>query len=161
MKQIHIFACVAVMGLTSLAFAQRPEGTSGELPLLITGTAVSIGGVGNPTGADRVEIRVTGTSSAAARERLHACVAALWNETEQGGASLDDIAEVYGAAHHAMAQGRAAINAMYALGGASSLYTSSPLERAHRDMHAMAAHVIARHDACRAGAPATRDDGSP
>jgi alkylation response protein AidB-like acyl-CoA dehydrogenase len=83
-------------------------------------------------------------SLAAARARLHACVACLWAAAEQGSASLSDIAEVYGAAHHAMAEGRAAIDAMYALGGASSLYTSSPLERAHRDMHAMAAHVIAQ-----------------
>ena len=83
-------------------------------------------------------------SLAAARARLHDCVAGLWSAAEQGSASLNDIAEVYGAAHHAMAEGRAAINAMYALGGASSLYTSSPLERAHRDMHAMAAHVIAQ-----------------
>jgi hypothetical protein len=74
MKQIHILACVAVVGLASLAFAQRPEGTSGELPLLITGTAVSVGGVGNPTGAARVEIRLTGTSSAAARERMLAAL---------------------------------------------------------------------------------------
>jgi len=51
---------------------------------------------------------------------------------------------VYGAAHHAMAQGRAAVGAMYALAGASALYTSSPLERMHRDLHAMAAHVIAQ-----------------
>ncbi len=43
-----------------------------------------------------------------------------------------------------MAQGRAAIDAMYPLAGASALYTSSPLERIHRDVHAMAAHVIAQ-----------------
>ena len=51
---------------------------------------------------------------------------------------------MFAAAHHAMAQGRAAVTAMYALAGASALYTSSPLERVHRDMHAMAAHVIAQ-----------------
>jgi hypothetical protein len=33
---------------------------------------------------------------------------------------------------------------MYTAAGASSLYTSSPLERIHRDLHAMAAHVIAQ-----------------
>ena len=49
-----------------------------------------------------------------------------------------------GAAHHAMAQGRGAVLAMHALAGASALYTSSPLERAHRDLHAMAAHIIAQ-----------------
>ncbi len=51
---------------------------------------------------------------------------------------------MFNAAHHAMAQGRAAVTAMYALAGASALYTSSPLERIHRDMHAMAAHVISQ-----------------
>jgi alkylation response protein AidB-like acyl-CoA dehydrogenase len=84
------------------------------------------------------------TSLAAARDRLHACVAKLWIAAESGSAPLAQIADVYGAAHHAMAEGRAALNAMYALSGVSSLYTSSPLERAHRDMHAMAAHVIAQ-----------------
>jgi hypothetical protein len=43
-----------------------------------------------------------------------------------------------------MAQGRAALNAAFLLAGATAIYSSSPLERAHRDLHAMAAHVIAQ-----------------
>jgi indole-3-acetate monooxygenase len=81
---------------------------------------------------------------AAAREFLHSRVAQLWTEAEAGQRPIASIAAVFAAAHHAMAQGRAAVSAMYALAGASALYTSSPLERAHRDMHAMAAHVIAQ-----------------
>ena len=81
---------------------------------------------------------------AAARELLQARVEKLWKEAEAGRRPVNGIAEVFGAAHHAMAQGRAAVSAMYALAGASALYTSSPLERAHRDMHAMAAHVISQ-----------------
>ena len=79
---------------------------------------------------------------AAARGHLHARVHELWAATQP--AAIEAIAAVYGAAHHAMAQGRAAVGAMHALAGASALYTSSPLERLHRDLHAMAAHVIAQ-----------------
>lgn len=81
---------------------------------------------------------------AAARGYLQAKVAEQWAAAERGTASLEQIAAVFGAAHHAMAAGRAAVSAGYSLGGATSLYTSSPLERAHRDMHAMAAHVISQ-----------------
>jgi len=81
---------------------------------------------------------------AAARTRLQSCVTSLWTSAGDGSAAPRGIADVFGAAHHAMAEGRAAISAMHALAGTSSLYTSSPLERAHRDMHAMAAHVIAQ-----------------
>ena len=84
------------------------------------------------------------TRIAAAREFLHARVAQLWMEAEAGQRTVNSIAAVFAAAHHAMAQGRDAVTAMYALAGASALYTSSPLERLHRDMHAMAAHVIAQ-----------------
>jgi alkylation response protein AidB-like acyl-CoA dehydrogenase len=80
----------------------------------------------------------------AAREHLHTSVTQLWEAAEAGGCTLQQIASVFGAAHGAMGAGRAAVTAMHALGGASSLYTSSPLERAHRDMHAMAAHVISQ-----------------
>jgi indole-3-acetate monooxygenase len=81
---------------------------------------------------------------AAAREHLHACVARLWQAAETGPAAAGEIAAVFAAAHHAMAQGREAVRAMHGLAGASALYTSSPLERAHRDMHAMSAHIIAQ-----------------
>lgn len=81
---------------------------------------------------------------AAAREHLHGCVAKLWRAADAGQAGVGEIARVFGAAHHAMAQGRAAVIAMHALAGVSALYTSSPLERAHRDLHAMAAHIIAQ-----------------
>ena len=81
---------------------------------------------------------------AAARDYLHGCVARLWRAADAQPAGPADIAAVFGAAHHAMAQGRAAVAAMYALAGASALYTSSPLERAHRDLHAMSAHIIAQ-----------------
>jgi alkylation response protein AidB-like acyl-CoA dehydrogenase len=81
---------------------------------------------------------------AAAREFLHARVSQLWTEAEAGQRTVNSIAAVFAAAHHAMAQGRAVVSTMYALAGASALYTSSPLERVHRDMHAMAAHVIAQ-----------------
>jgi alkylation response protein AidB-like acyl-CoA dehydrogenase len=80
----------------------------------------------------------------AARRHLQEGVARLWAATEEGAVTPALIAEVYGAAHHGMAQGRAAVDAMYSLAGASALYTSSPLERIHRDVHAMAAHVIAQ-----------------
>jgi alkylation response protein AidB-like acyl-CoA dehydrogenase len=81
---------------------------------------------------------------AAAREYLRGCVARLWRAAEVEQAGPRDIAAVFGAAHHAMAQGRSAVQSMHALAGASALYTSSPLERAHRDLHAMAAHIIAQ-----------------
>jgi len=84
------------------------------------------------------------TRIGAARRHLQESVARLWTATEEGAVTPTLIAEVYGAAHHGMAQGRAAVDAMYSLAGASALYTSSPLERIHRDVHAMAAHVIAQ-----------------
>jgi hypothetical protein len=84
------------------------------------------------------------TRLAAAREHLHGAVTRLWAEADAGAVGAASIAAVYASAHHAMAQGRAAVAAGHALAGATALYTSSPLERAHRDLHAMAAHVIAQ-----------------
>jgi alkylation response protein AidB-like acyl-CoA dehydrogenase len=81
----------------------------------------------------------------AARAHLHACVGRTWEAAVAGkAASLADITAVWTAAHHAADACYAAVDAMYASGGTSSLYTSCPLERAHRDIHAMSRHVVAQ-----------------
>ena len=119
-------ALAALIALTTTKTVVDPGPTLGERPAVLAAIA-----------ENRARL-------AAARDHLHGSVARLWADAEAGAVSEAAIATVYGAAQHAMAQGRAAVGAAYALAGASALYTSSPLERAHRDLHAMAAHVIAQ-----------------
>jgi alkylation response protein AidB-like acyl-CoA dehydrogenase len=85
-----------------------------------------------------------GASVAAARGHLRASVSELWSAVCAGPATLEGITAAWTAAHHAADQGRSAVEAMYAAGGTSSLYTSCPLERAHRDLHAMSRHLVAQ-----------------
>jgi alkylation response protein AidB-like acyl-CoA dehydrogenase len=79
----------------------------------------------------------------AARAYLHARVDELWHTaTSSAPRALDEISAVWAGALHASDTGRAAVEAMYAAGGTTSLYTDCPLERAHRDMHAMQRHIV-------------------
>jgi hypothetical protein len=55
----------------------------------------------------------------------------------------EEKADVYAAANHAMLVARAAVDALHGLGGTRALYTHCPLERAHRDLHAMLRHIVA------------------
>ncbi len=81
----------------------------------------------------------------AARLYLRSCLARLWDAVSSGAPpAMEDITAVWAAAHHAIDQGRTTVDTMYAAAGASSLYTSCPLERAHRDIHAMSRHMIAQ-----------------
>ena len=62
---------VVALALTSMAQAQR--GTSGatlDLPLRITGTAISAGGFRNPTGVARIEIHLNRLSAPGQRDEL-------------------------------------------------------------------------------------------
>jgi indole-3-acetate monooxygenase len=102
-----------------------------------------------PAPADRPEVLASiarhSAAVEAARVYLRSCVARLWDAVSSGAPpALEDITAVWTAAHHAVDQSRSTVEAMYAAGGASSLYTSCPLERAHRDIHAMSRHVIAQ-----------------
>jgi alkylation response protein AidB-like acyl-CoA dehydrogenase len=79
----------------------------------------------------------------AARVYLHACAAQLWRTAVSGGPpALDEITALWGAGLHAAAVSETAVDVAYAAGGINSLYTSCPLERAHRDMHAMRRHIV-------------------
>jgi alkylation response protein AidB-like acyl-CoA dehydrogenase len=81
----------------------------------------------------------------AARSHLHTTTGRIWDKAGAGQpVELDDISAVWGAALHANNVSRHAVDAMYGIGGTSSLYTACPLERAHRDIHAMMRHVISQ-----------------
>ena len=74
MKHINKFVCAAVLAAAAVvgtaAQEQGATGTSGSLPLRIVGHAISVAGVGNPTGAARVEILLSRISPSAAKTRL-------------------------------------------------------------------------------------------
>jgi alkylation response protein AidB-like acyl-CoA dehydrogenase len=113
----------------------------------LAGTKVNVEAI--PDLRDRPAVLATiarqATALDAARAHLHGCAARLWDASSSGsGPTLADISAVWGAAHHAADVGRSTVEAMYAAGGTSSLYTSCPLERAHRDMHAMSRHIVAQ-----------------
>jgi alkylation response protein AidB-like acyl-CoA dehydrogenase len=81
----------------------------------------------------------------AARAYLRACAGRLWDAAGSGAApTIEGITDVWASALHAVDAARSTVEAMYAAGGTSSLYTDCPLERAHRDLHAMSRHVVAQ-----------------
>ncbi|HEX6996953.1 MAG TPA: acyl-CoA dehydrogenase family protein [Gammaproteobacteria bacterium] len=89
------------------------------------------------------DIARQGAALEAARTYLHACASQLWRTAVAGGPpALDEITSLWGASLHAADAAETAVDTMYAAGGISSLYTACPLERAHRDMHAMRRHIV-------------------
>src|SRR5690606_14686155 len=79
----------------------------------------------------------------AARVYVLACAARLWRTAVAGGPpALDEITALWGASLHAAAVAEAAVDAAYAAAGVDSLYTACPIERAHRDLHAMRRHIV-------------------
>lgn len=82
---------------------------------------------------------------AAARAYLQDCTGHIWDTAERGDAvSVDDIGNAWAAASHANGVARDTLDAMYAAAGTSALYVECPLERAHRDIHAMFRHIMAQ-----------------
>jgi alkylation response protein AidB-like acyl-CoA dehydrogenase len=78
----------------------------------------------------------------ALRERLKAACGDLWRKAQAGRHENADIAALFAAAVTTALECRAAVAELYAAAGASALYTDSPLERAHRDIHAVTQHIV-------------------
>ncbi|HEU4430532.1 MAG TPA: acyl-CoA dehydrogenase family protein [Myxococcota bacterium] len=81
----------------------------------------------------------------AARSHLRRRTGELWSSAETGvRPSLHEISAGWAAAHHAIDAARTTLDGAYAAAGTTSLYSVCPLERAHRDLHAMLRHVVAQ-----------------
>jgi alkylation response protein AidB-like acyl-CoA dehydrogenase len=82
----------------------------------------------------------------AARLLLHDALGDLWTTCSQGIAVTDmQRARMWGGAVHAAIATKAVVTAMYEAAGASALYVDCPLERAHRDIHAVTQHIVLAH----------------
>lgn len=77
-----------------------------------------------------------------ARLYLYDSVERLWRTLlETGTAPIEMRADARMAAWHAVFSSAKAVDLMYSAAGATALYTSSPLERAFRDVHAITQHI--------------------
>lgn len=82
------------------------------------------------------------TKLEASRNQLRSTCERLWETAQQPGAPKPpEIAAVLSASLAAAQECRAAVTEIYAAAGTSSLYTDSPIERAHRDIHAVMQHI--------------------
>lgn len=78
----------------------------------------------------------------AMRERLRTTCDRLWDAAVAGDEiESTDIGALLGTAITTAQQCRAAVTEIYAAAGTSSLYIDSPIERAHRDIHAVMQHI--------------------
>jgi indole-3-acetate monooxygenase len=90
------------------------------------------------------QIRVSQAESLVRSARLYLfdSLEQLWSTvTRTGEAPMAERAQARLAASHAVASAVQAVDLMYTAAGASALYTSSPLERAFRDIHAITQHI--------------------
>jgi alkylation response protein AidB-like acyl-CoA dehydrogenase len=152
-------------------FTDRPRETGalyafpafGLLALAIAGVTL---GIGRAAIHDLVELAVAKTPTAgqrslaerpttqatlsradaalrAARSFLHEAIGEAWEEAEtRGEVSTERRAVLRMASTNATGAAAAAVDAAYNLGGGTSIYETSPLQRRFRDMHAATQHML-------------------
>ena len=83
------------------------------------------------------------TALRAARALVNETIDETWQRVSAGGeVTLRDRAALRMAASHAMTSAAGVVDEMYSLGGGTSIYATSPLERRFRDVHAATQHVL-------------------
>jgi alkylation response protein AidB-like acyl-CoA dehydrogenase len=105
---------------------------------------------GGPGLRDRPSVQLLVAQQTAAAEAasdyLRRRLGTLWAAAERGtdAPPLAEIGSVWAAAYHAVDVAKVTIEGVYAAAGTTALYTSCPLERAHRDLHAMLRHIVSQ-----------------
>jgi alkylation response protein AidB-like acyl-CoA dehydrogenase len=98
----------------------------------------------------------------AARAYALSAVSAAWDRVRAGDAlSLDDWSAVRLAATYVTEVAAEVISFAYRSGGASALYSTSPLQRYFRDIHAATQHIAATDDAYEAAGRARLGIATP
>ena len=78
-----------------------------------------------------------------ARVYFHETMAKAWDEANRGSElPLDTRRDIRLAATHAARSSMRAVDLMYNLGGGTSVYKSSPLQRIFRDVHVASQHMM-------------------
>ena len=100
-----------------------------------------------PATRDRPSVQTlvasSGAKLAAARLLLYSALADVWTACTQKVTVTDaQRAQLWESGHHAAHVSREVVRSMYDLAGASALYIGCPLERTHRDIHAVMQHVV-------------------
>lgn len=94
-------------------------------------------------GANQSMVARTTATLDAMHAHLHKTYGDLWRKVQANEApAAEDLAEVWSAAITTALECRSAVSAMYAAAGTSSLYVDHPIERAHRDIHAVMQHIV-------------------
>ncbi|WP_299122817.1 hypothetical protein [uncultured Winogradskyella sp.] len=101
----------------------------------------------NPDLRDRLTIQAAVAKGKnllnSSRAQLHNSVDAIWKTSLEKDTYTDEqLADVWAASCQAAANARSMVSEIYAVAGTASLYTSSRIERAHRDIHAVLQHGI-------------------
>jgi indole-3-acetate monooxygenase len=91
----------------------------------------------------QAQLAAADASLRAARSFLHEAIGQAWDEAaERGEGSVERRAVVRMAATHAAAAASGAVDTAYNLGGGTSIYETSPLQRRFRDVHAATQHML-------------------
>ncbi len=146
----HPIARVPILATISAGFAAQAIGVAQmalDTVLHQAKTKITPGPI--PDLRDRVTSRVEfaelSCALTAARAHLHRCVGDVWDKAvAESPITLEDIGDIYSAALVADQVSIRTVNTMYAIGGTTSIYAGCPLERARRDIHVMARHVVAQ-----------------
>jgi alkylation response protein AidB-like acyl-CoA dehydrogenase len=78
-----------------------------------------------------------------ARALLYEAIAHAWDSAcDRGQIPLEQRSALRLAATHASSAAAASVDAAYELGGGTSIYDSSPLQRRFRDVHAATQHML-------------------